>query len=79
VPLKALEGSFGELGPVLASVAYWQSLAAVQFLTERWGLFDVVRLLDRLAAGTAPEAALRAVYQLDYAGLEEGLSQSLAR
>jgi hypothetical protein len=79
VPLKALEGSFGELGPVLASVAYWQSLAAVQFLTERWGLFDVVRLLDRLAAGTAPEAALRAVYQLDYAGLEDGLSQSLAR
>jgi hypothetical protein len=79
VPLKSLEGSFGDLGPVLASVAYWQSLAAVQFLAERWGLWDVVRLLDRLAAGTPPEAALRAVYQLDYAGLEEGLSQSLAR
>ena len=77
VPLKSLEGSFGELGPVLASVAYWQSLAAVQLLTERWGLLDVVRLLDRLAAGLAPETALNAVYRLDYASLEEAVSQSL--
>jgi hypothetical protein len=74
LPLKSLEGSFNELGPGLAAVAYGESLAVVRYLAERWGLPDVVRLLDRLGAGESAEAALASVYRLDYSALEEAMA-----
>jgi hypothetical protein len=39
----------------------------------------LLRLLDRLATGASPEAALRATYQMDYEDLEAQLGAYLAK
>ncbi len=69
LPWQALEQSFMALDPRTASLAYVQSLAAVEALAARYGMHEVVRTLALLAAGHAPEAALRQVYGLNYDGL----------
>lgn len=78
LPLKSLEGPFNDLGAGLASVAYAESLAAVEFLAGQNGLFELVRLLTRLADGSQMDAALNSVYRLNYASLEEAITESVA-
>ena len=53
-----------------AAVAYEESLAAVQFISDTYGMADLQRILERLGQGSSTEAALRATIHSDYGQLE---------
>jgi Flp pilus assembly protein TadD len=70
IPLNALEGSFMAFSSVQATVAYEESLAAVQYINDTYGMSDLQRILERLGQGSSTEAALRATIHSDYGQLE---------
>src|SRR6266566_3922686 len=70
IPFNALERSFMQLSTIQAAIAYDESLAAVQYINETYGMSDIQRVLERLAQGSSTEAALRAVVHSDYAQLQ---------
>ncbi|MGB7586823.1 MAG: tetratricopeptide repeat protein [Terriglobales bacterium] len=78
IPLNALEAGFMRFSPMEATVAYEESLAAVQYIIDTYGMSDVQRVLKRLGEGSSTEAALRAVIHSDYGQLEEEVGQYLA-
>ena len=77
IPFTALERPFNGLSEIQASVAYAESLSALEYLRSRYGMDDVLRILRRVGSGEAPEGALRAVTRSDYADLERGLTAYL--
>ncbi len=78
IPYNALEGSFMRFSPIEAVVAYDESLAAVQYISETYGMSDVERILERLGQGSSSEAALRATIHSDYGQLESEVGKFLA-
>jgi hypothetical protein len=78
IPYNALEGSFMRFSTVEAVVAYDESLAAVQYISETYGMSDVERMLERIGQGSAPEAALRATIHSDYGQLESEVGKFLS-
>ncbi len=78
-PMKYLEGSFGIFNSSQAMVAYAEALAAMEYLRARYGMSDVQRMLQRVAAGEAPEAALRATTQDNYEQFQLELGKYLAK
>ena len=70
IPLNALEGSFIHFSSTQATVAYEESLAAVQYISDTYGMSDLQRILERLGQGSSTEAALRATIHSDYGQLE---------
>jgi tetratricopeptide (TPR) repeat protein len=78
IPLNALEGSFVNFSPMQATLAYEESLATVQYISEAYGISDVQRILERLGQGSSTEAALRAILHSDYGDLENQVSKFLA-
>ena len=77
VPLNALEGSFLQFSGVQATVAYEESLAAVQYINDTYGMSDLQRILERLGQGSSTEAALRATIHSDYGQLEAEVGKYL--
>ncbi|HSB74991.1 MAG TPA: hypothetical protein VLC12_05030, partial [Terriglobales bacterium] len=59
--------------------AYLEALLAVEYLRERWGMDGVQHVLQRLADGDSPDAALYSVTQMHYGDLEEGLTAYLQK
>jgi hypothetical protein len=78
IPLNALEGSFMNFSGVQAYVAYAESLAAVSYINETYGMSDIQRILQRLSQGNSLESALRATIHSDYGQLESDLARFLA-
>jgi Peptidase MA superfamily len=78
IPLNALEGSFMQFSGVQATVAYEESLAAVQYISDTYGMSDLQRILERLGQGSSTEAALRATIHSDYGQLENEVGKYLA-
>jgi hypothetical protein len=78
IPLNALEGSFMNFSGVQAYVAYAESLAAVSYMNDTYGLSDVQRILQRIGQGNSAEAALRATIHSDYGQLEQDLARYLS-
>jgi len=78
IPLNLLEGSFAQLSPSEASVAYEESLAATDYLSETSGLDDLQRILQKIGQGSSPEAALREIVHSDYPQLEAEVGKYLA-
>jgi tetratricopeptide (TPR) repeat protein len=70
IPFNSLEGSFMGFSPVEASLAYDESLAAVQYISQTYGMSDLQRILARLGDGSSTEAALRATIHSDYGELQ---------
>jgi hypothetical protein len=61
--------------------AYWayaESLAAVSYINDSYGLGDIQRILERLNQGSSTEAALRATIHSDYGQLETEVGKYLA-
>lgn len=79
IPFNTLEGSFMSLSPAEANLAYDESLAAVQYINETYGMSDLQRMLARLGEGSSPEAALRTTIHSDYGQLQDDLSKYLSR
>jgi tetratricopeptide (TPR) repeat protein len=78
IPLNALESSFMSFSGVQAYVAYAESLAAVFYINETYGMSDIQRILQRLSEGNSTEAALRATIHSDYGQLESDMAKYLA-
>jgi Peptidase MA superfamily/Tetratricopeptide repeat len=77
IPLNALEGSFMQFSSTQATVAYEESLAAVQYVSDTYGMSDLQRILERLGQGSSTEAALRATIHSDYGQLEAEVGKYL--
>jgi len=78
IPFNALEGSFMRYSPSEATLAYDESLAAVQYIIDTYGMGDLPRILQRLAEGSSTEAALRATIHSDYGQLQTEVAKYLA-
>lgn len=78
IPLNALEGSFINFSGAQAYVAYAESLAAVSYINDTYGMSDIQRILQRLSQGNSTEAALRATIHSDYGQFETDLARYLA-
>ena len=78
IPLNALEGSFQRFSGAEAYVAYAESLAAVSYINDSYGLSDIQRILQRISQGSSTEAALRATIHSDYGQFESDLARYLA-
>ena len=78
IPFNALERSFMQFSTIQAAIAYDESLAAVQYINDTYGMSDIQRVLERLAQGSSTEAALRAVVHSDYAQLQTEVGKYLA-
>jgi len=78
IPLNALEGSFQGFSGTEAHLAYAESLAAVSYINDSYGMSDVQRILQRISQGNSTEAALRATIHSDYGQLEADIAKYLA-
>jgi tetratricopeptide (TPR) repeat protein len=79
VPLNQLEGEFQGYSTAEASVAYAESLAAVEYIRSTYGLSDVARLLQRLGEGQSVESAMRSTIHAGYAELETEITNYLQK
>ncbi len=78
IPLNVLEGSFMRFSGGEALVAYAESLAAVSYINDSYGMGDIQRILQRLSEGSSTEAALRATIHSDYGQLESDIGKYLS-
>ena len=78
IPLNALEGSFMRFSGSEAYVAYAESLAAVSYINDSYGLSELQRILERINQGSSTEAALRETIHSDYGQFETDLGRYLA-
>jgi tetratricopeptide (TPR) repeat protein len=79
IPLNQLEGGFQDYSSAEASVAYAESLAAVEYIRSTYGLSDLARLLQRLGEGQSVESALRSTVHAGYAELETEITNYLKK
>ena len=77
IPFNALEGGFMRFSPVEASLAYDESLAAVEYVNDTYGMSDLRRILERLGQGGSAEAVLRATIHSDYGQLQDEVGKYL--
>jgi hypothetical protein len=70
IPFNALESGFIGFSASEANLAYSESLAAVEYLNDTYGMSDLRRILERIGDGSSTEAALRATIHTDYGHLE---------
>lgn len=78
IPLNVLEGSFMRFSGSEAYLAYAESLAAVMYINDSYGLSDLQRILERISQGSSTEAALRETIHSDYGQFESDLGRYLA-
>jgi tetratricopeptide (TPR) repeat protein len=78
-PLGSLEGSWMGLSGDTARYAYAWALANTEYIVDTDGLGDVERILDRLAAGSSTEQALKEVLHDDYGDLMRSCSEYLKK
>jgi hypothetical protein len=79
IPLNQLEGEFQGYSTAEASVAYAESIAAVEYIRATYGLSDVAQLLQRLGEGQSVESALRSTVHAGYAELETEITNYLKK
>jgi tetratricopeptide (TPR) repeat protein len=77
IPLNVLEGSFMNFSGSQAYLAYAESLAAVSYINDSYGMGDIQSILQRLSNGSSTEAALRATIHSDYGQMESELGKYL--
>ncbi|MGH9555942.1 MAG: peptidase MA family metallohydrolase [Terriglobales bacterium] len=79
IPMRALERHFSTLSAERARLAYSQSLAATEYIRQRYGMQDLVSILERIGGGATPEQALRAVTGSNYTEFEQELGAYLVK
>ncbi len=78
LPFNALEGGFMNLSSSQAMQAYDESLAAVEYIQETYGMSDLQRILQRIGEGSSAEAALRTTVHSGYRELGTEVGKFLA-
>ncbi|MGB8063097.1 MAG: hypothetical protein WCF26_14465 [Candidatus Sulfotelmatobacter sp.] len=66
IPFSVLEGSFVRFSNVQAQVAYAESLTAVEYLRDRYGMGEVMGMLEGIGSGEPAEQARCNSTGLDY-------------
>ena len=79
IPLGRLEGSWMSMGGDTARYAYAWALANIEYIVQADGMGDIERILDRIGAGMATEAALKEVLHSDYDDLMQSTAEYLKR
>jgi tetratricopeptide (TPR) repeat protein len=79
IPLRDLDVSWMSLSGAGASFAYGWSLAVVETILSTGSMEDISQLLDSLANGSSPEAAVRAILHRTYADLDQQTAEYLRR
>jgi tetratricopeptide (TPR) repeat protein len=79
IPLNLLEVGFTSLSEIEAALAYDESLAAAQYIRDRYGMSDLLRILERLGHGESTEGALRSTIHCDYQQLQDEIRTDLMR
>lgn len=79
IPLAQLEGNFSSYSAAEASVAYAESLAAVEYIRDTYGLSDIARILQRVGEGQSIESAMRGTIHSGYAELEKEIAGYLKK
>jgi len=77
--LGDLEAPWLRFSNDVAGYAYAWALANIEYIVQTEGMTGMERILDRLAAGSTTEAALREVLHSDYADLMESTAQYLRK
>ena len=78
IPFPILEHSFTRFSELQARLAYAESLLAVEYLRDRYGVAEIVRMLESVRSGATPEMALRNSTGLDYSVFQERIGQHLS-
>jgi tetratricopeptide (TPR) repeat protein len=77
IPLNSLEGGLSNLSATQADIVYMESLATVSYIRDRYGMSDVMRILEKLGQGESVESALRSTIHCDYRQLQEETGAAL--
>jgi hypothetical protein len=77
--LTQLEGSWIHFTDVAVQSAYAWGLATIEAIVASSGIGDVMRILEHIAAGEKPEAAVHAILNRDYNGLMEMTAEYLRK
>jgi len=77
IPFNALEGSFMRFSTIEATLAYDESLAAVEYIDDTYGMSELRRILERIGEGTPAEVALRNTIHSDYGQLQREIGKFL--
>ena len=77
VPFNMLESGFMRLSPQQAALAYEESLAVVEYISDTYGISDLQRILQRLGKGNSTETALRTTIHTDYGRLRDEVAHYL--
>jgi hypothetical protein len=78
LPLLAqLEGAFVSMPPQAMLIAYHESLLAVEFLNQTYGMETLLRILAESANNASFESVLKTVLRKDYAELQKEFHQYL--
>jgi hypothetical protein len=77
--LKDLEGPWMGLPNEVAAYAYGWALANMEYIVQVDGMSDVQRILDRIAAGSPTELAVREVLHSDYSDLVQSTAEYLRK
>ena len=77
IPLNVLEGSFNRFSGLEANLAYAESLAAVSYINDSYGMSDIQHILQLLSQGRSTEASLRETIHSDYGQLESEIAKYL--
>jgi len=78
IPFNMLEGGFMNMSSSQAALAYDESLAAVEYIEETYGMSDIQRILQRIGEGNSTEAALRTTIHSGYGELGTEVGKFLA-
>jgi tetratricopeptide (TPR) repeat protein len=77
--LGDLEAPWLRFSSDVVGYAYAWALANIEYIVQTEGMTGVERILDRLAAGSTTEAAVRDVLRSDYSDLMESTAQYLRK
>jgi len=77
IPFSALEGSYTRFSDMQAQVAYAESLSGVEYLRDRYGMGEVLRMLRNIGSGAEPEMALRQSTGMDYSAFAQRVGEYL--
>jgi tetratricopeptide (TPR) repeat protein len=77
IPFNTLEGPFINFSSPEAVLAYDESLAAVQYISDTYGISELRRILERIGDGSSTEAAMRSTIHSDYWQLQNEVGKFL--
>ena len=76
-PFEFLEHSFTRFSALQAEIAYAESLSAVDYLRDRYGMGEIVRMMRNIGSGEPTQEALKRSTGQDYDGFQQRVGEYL--